>query len=108
MGNHYDDFAKETEPTARWQNIERLVDPAYYRYHHRDYTEEVGIVPDCEIRVLTSNKEAQENIPLPINWRSDCAFSLREQAAKLRSPLVHRAIFTDNHLPVNFICNHSH
>ena len=67
VGNHYDDFVKKTEPTARWQKIERLVDPAYCRYHHRDYTEEVRIVPDCEIHVLTSNKEAQENVPSPID-----------------------------------------
>ena len=65
--NHYDGCSKETEPTARWQKIERLVDPAYCRYHHRDYTEEVRIVPDCEIRVLTSNEEAQENVPSPID-----------------------------------------
>ena len=67
VGNHYDDFSKETEPTARWQKIARLVDPAYYRYHHRDFTEEVRIVPDCEIRVLTSNEAAQENVPSPID-----------------------------------------
>ena len=65
--NRYDGFSKETEPTTRWQNIERLVDPAYCRYHHRDYTEEVRIVPDCEICVLTSNEEAQENVPSPID-----------------------------------------
>ena len=62
VGNHYDGFSKETKPTARWQKIERLVNPAYSRYHRRDYTEEVRIVPDCEIHVLTSNEEAQENV----------------------------------------------
>ena len=67
MVNHYDGFSKVTKPTARWQTIDRLVDPAYCRYHHRDYTEEVRIVPDCEIRVLTSNEEAQENVPSPID-----------------------------------------
>ena len=65
--NHYDGFSKETEPPAHWQKIERLVDPAYCCYHHHDYTEEVRIVPDCEIRVLTSNEEAQENVPSPID-----------------------------------------
>ena len=65
--NHYDIFSKETEPTARWQKIERLINPVYCRYHYRDYTEEVRIVPDCEIHVLTSNEEAQENVPLPID-----------------------------------------
>ena len=65
--NHYDGFPKETEPTARWKKIERLVDPTYCRYHQRDYTEEVRIVPYCEIRVLTSNEEAQENVPSPID-----------------------------------------
>ena len=67
VDNHYDDFSQETEPTARWQKIERLFDPAYCRYHHCDYIEEVRIVPDCEIRVLTSNEEAQENVPSPID-----------------------------------------
>ena len=65
--NYYVGISKETEPTACWNKIERLVDPAYCRYHHRNYTEEVRIVPNSEIRVLTSNNEAQENIPSPID-----------------------------------------
>ena len=65
--DHYDGFSKKTEPTTRWQKIERLVDPADCRYHHRDYTEEVRIVPDCKKRVLTFNEEAQDDVPLPID-----------------------------------------
>ena len=67
MVNHFNGFSKETEPTERLQIVARLVDPAYCRYHHRDYTVEVRIVPDCEIRVLTSNEEAPENVPSPID-----------------------------------------
>ena len=48
MINHYDDFSKETEPNAHFQKITRLMDPAFCRFHHRDYVEEVKIIPDRE------------------------------------------------------------
>ena len=63
MVNNYEGFSKETEPTTCWEKIDILIDPAYYRYHHHDYTEEVKIVSDCKIGVLTFNEGAKENIP---------------------------------------------
>ena len=67
MNNHYDKFLQEAEPTERWQKIAKLVDPAYHRFHHRDYSEEVRIVATREIRVLTSYEEAQEDVPSPLD-----------------------------------------
>ena len=48
----------ETESTACWQKIDRLVNPAYCHYHYCDYIVKLRIILDYKIHVLTSNEEA--------------------------------------------------